>query len=315
MARPGVHVQGHHVDRDLEAGRGLDGRRHRVTWTSQHVPEFHPKLTHLPFTLIGLALSIFLGFRNNTGYDRFWEGPSCGGAWSTSRAASRAAAHADRPADDRRPGRPRARGRGARAGRGRARRAGPRADRLRPRLSPPSARRRLPRRAARADPRRAARQPDRRVQPPVAILQWLGAPPALALRPRLGPPHAPAGARGQPDRDDLGPGRLRAHQVDADPRQLHRADPPDRAALLRGPALRHRRSGRRVDAGGRGPGRLRFLWPRLRGHGDRKPLWQGPQRPPADHAVTDDRGQLAPAPGRRSQRLARAARARRRILQ
>ncbi|NJK32942.1 MAG: hypothetical protein HC927_11335 [Deltaproteobacteria bacterium] len=35
---------------------------------------FHVNLTPLPFTLIGLALSIFLGFRNNTGYDRFWEG-------------------------------------------------------------------------------------------------------------------------------------------------------------------------------------------------------------------------------------------------
>lgn len=34
----------------------------------------YPSLTPLPFTLIGLALSIFLGFRNNTSYDRFWEG-------------------------------------------------------------------------------------------------------------------------------------------------------------------------------------------------------------------------------------------------
>lgn len=31
-------------------------------------------LTVLPFTLIGLPLGIFLGFRNNTSYDRFWEG-------------------------------------------------------------------------------------------------------------------------------------------------------------------------------------------------------------------------------------------------
>lgn len=31
-------------------------------------------LTPLPFTLMGLALGIFLGFRNNTSYDRFWEG-------------------------------------------------------------------------------------------------------------------------------------------------------------------------------------------------------------------------------------------------
>ena len=35
---------------------------------------FHPDLTPLPFTLVGLALGIFLGFRNNTSYDRFWEG-------------------------------------------------------------------------------------------------------------------------------------------------------------------------------------------------------------------------------------------------
>lgn len=31
-------------------------------------------LTATPFTLIGLALGIFLGFRNNAAYDRFWEG-------------------------------------------------------------------------------------------------------------------------------------------------------------------------------------------------------------------------------------------------
>ena len=31
-------------------------------------------LTPIPFTLIGLPLAIFLGFRNNTAYDRYWEG-------------------------------------------------------------------------------------------------------------------------------------------------------------------------------------------------------------------------------------------------
>jgi putative membrane protein len=31
-------------------------------------------LTTVPFTLIGLALGVFLGFRNNTSYDRYWEG-------------------------------------------------------------------------------------------------------------------------------------------------------------------------------------------------------------------------------------------------
>lgn len=39
---------------------------------SESVP--HLSLTALPFTFIGLALSIFLGFRNSTSYDRFWEG-------------------------------------------------------------------------------------------------------------------------------------------------------------------------------------------------------------------------------------------------
>ncbi|MDB5949357.1 MAG: bestrophin [Massilia sp.] len=31
-------------------------------------------LTTIPFSLIGLPLAIFLGFRNNAAYDRFWEG-------------------------------------------------------------------------------------------------------------------------------------------------------------------------------------------------------------------------------------------------
>lgn len=34
----------------------------------------HTTLTALPFTLVGFALGIFLGFRTNTSYDRFWEG-------------------------------------------------------------------------------------------------------------------------------------------------------------------------------------------------------------------------------------------------
>jgi len=38
-----------------------------------HVP-FGLTLTPVPFTLIGLALAIFLGFRNTAAYDRFWEG-------------------------------------------------------------------------------------------------------------------------------------------------------------------------------------------------------------------------------------------------
>ena len=43
------------------------------TWAEQH-DYLDVSLTPLPFTLVGLALSIFLGFRNNTSYDRYWEG-------------------------------------------------------------------------------------------------------------------------------------------------------------------------------------------------------------------------------------------------
>lgn len=37
-------------------------------------PQHFRDLTPAPFTLLGLALSIFLGFRNNACYERWWEG-------------------------------------------------------------------------------------------------------------------------------------------------------------------------------------------------------------------------------------------------
>lgn len=40
--------------------------------TLTHVETY--TLTLAPFTMIGVALSIFLGFRNNAAYDRYWEG-------------------------------------------------------------------------------------------------------------------------------------------------------------------------------------------------------------------------------------------------
>lgn len=42
-------------------------------WHASPLP-FPLTLTPVPFTLIGLALAIFLGFRNTAAYDRFWEG-------------------------------------------------------------------------------------------------------------------------------------------------------------------------------------------------------------------------------------------------
>lgn len=51
---------------------------------------FTGSLTPLPFSLIGLALSIFLGFRNSTSYDRFWEGRKLWGQLvNTTRSLSR----------------------------------------------------------------------------------------------------------------------------------------------------------------------------------------------------------------------------------
>jgi putative membrane protein len=63
-----------------------------VTVTIVHdiYPLFETSLTPTPFTLVGLALSIFLGFRNNTSYDRYWEGRKLWGALvNTARTAAR----------------------------------------------------------------------------------------------------------------------------------------------------------------------------------------------------------------------------------
>jgi putative membrane protein len=47
-----------------------------IVVTISHGAILHHKvtLTTIPFTLIGLPLAIFLGFRNNSAYDRYWEG-------------------------------------------------------------------------------------------------------------------------------------------------------------------------------------------------------------------------------------------------
>jgi putative membrane protein len=45
-----------------------------VTWSDGRLWHYKITLTTIPFTLIGLPLAIFLGFRNNSAYDRYWEG-------------------------------------------------------------------------------------------------------------------------------------------------------------------------------------------------------------------------------------------------
>jgi putative membrane protein len=44
-----------------------------VTLTHGVILDWKVTLTPVPFSLIGLALAIFLGFRNNAAYDRYWE--------------------------------------------------------------------------------------------------------------------------------------------------------------------------------------------------------------------------------------------------
>lgn len=61
-----------------------------VTVVYREVPPLHYSLTTTPFALIGLPLGIFLGFRNNTAYDRFWEGRKLWGSLvNTSRSLTR----------------------------------------------------------------------------------------------------------------------------------------------------------------------------------------------------------------------------------
>ena len=43
-------------------------------------PGIFARIGAIPFTLIGLALSIFMSFRNNACYDRWWEGRKLWGA-------------------------------------------------------------------------------------------------------------------------------------------------------------------------------------------------------------------------------------------
>jgi putative membrane protein len=45
-----------------------------VTWSHGTLWDHKIHLTITPFTLMGLPLAIFLGFRNNSAYDRYWEG-------------------------------------------------------------------------------------------------------------------------------------------------------------------------------------------------------------------------------------------------
>ena len=51
-----------------------------VVESCAHLGWLKVSLTPAPFTVVGLALAIFLGFRNNAAYDRYWEGRKLLGA-------------------------------------------------------------------------------------------------------------------------------------------------------------------------------------------------------------------------------------------
>ena len=63
-----------------------------VTLAEKYTPEQLFDVRTIPFTLTGVALSIFLGFRNNAAYERWWEGRKLWGAMvNTSRTFARQA--------------------------------------------------------------------------------------------------------------------------------------------------------------------------------------------------------------------------------
>jgi putative membrane protein len=45
-----------------------------ATASHDHILRITLSLSTVPFSLIGIALAVFLGFRNNASYDRYWEG-------------------------------------------------------------------------------------------------------------------------------------------------------------------------------------------------------------------------------------------------
>jgi putative membrane protein len=51
-----------------------------ITWFREDIFRYNLHLNPAPFTLFGIAMALFLGFRNSASYDRFWEGRRLWGA-------------------------------------------------------------------------------------------------------------------------------------------------------------------------------------------------------------------------------------------
>ena len=267
-----------------------------VTLTHGFVYQWKITLTTVPFSLIGLALAIFLGFRNNAAYDRYWEARKL---WAdlVHRARSFARAiqtllHFETPAHIGDPADPRTRA---------VMRTIAFASALRHQLRE-------------TDP-----GPEmRRLLPPEEAAGFA----ACTLRHRLPAAAAGAGRRCLPARpparcagggrhgpDAVGPGRrgrrLRAHQEHAHPLSLHLAAAPHGLAVLLPAALRAGGFGGFHDAvRGRHRG-LHLLRPGRAGRRDRGALRDGRQPPAAGCPVPRDRSE--PAGGARRDGVAAAA--------
>jgi putative membrane protein len=63
-----------------------------AVWTAGHLFRHKVPLNSTPFTLTGVSLALFLGFRNSSAYDRWWEGRKLWGALvNTARSLTRQA--------------------------------------------------------------------------------------------------------------------------------------------------------------------------------------------------------------------------------
>jgi ion channel-forming bestrophin family protein len=74
-----------------------------AVWTAGHLFRHKVPLNSTPFTLTGVSLALFLGFRNSSAYDRWWEGRRLwGNLVNTARSLTRqalTAAHGRMPSD------------------------------------------------------------------------------------------------------------------------------------------------------------------------------------------------------------------------
>ncbi len=66
-------LRGTILPRVLPQVLGITALSCAVVWGMEHLGGYLPNASAAPMSLLGIALSIFLGFRNNACYDRWWE--------------------------------------------------------------------------------------------------------------------------------------------------------------------------------------------------------------------------------------------------